>query len=375
MKFDYMIVGAGYTGCILAERIASQLNKKVIIVDKRDHIAGNAYDYYDEHGILVHKYGPHIFHTSSKKVWDYLSQFTDWNTYMHHVKAVVEGKPVPVPFNLNSIYELFPPKYAEKLEALLIQNYGFGLKIPILKMKEVKDEDLKFLADYIYKNVFYGYTIKQWNLKPEELDYNVTSRIPVYISRDNRYFQDIYQALPRKGYTEMFSKMISHPNIRLLLKTDYREAESYIKFDKMIYTGPIDQYFDNMFGELPYRSLRFDIVNFETERYQEVGQMNYPNNYDYTRITEFKHLSQQKHPRTTVAFEYPQEYISGENDPYYPIPRPVNSELFDKYKAEADKLDGSVFFAGRLADYKYYNMDQTAGVALQLFEKKIAKLR
>lgn len=370
-----MIVGAGYAGCILAERIASQLNKKVIIVDKRSHIAGNAFDYYDKHGVLVHKYGPHIFHTSSKKVWDYLSGFTNWNTYIHHVKVVVDGKLVPVPFNLNSIYELFPKKYAELLENKLIEKYGFGIKIPILKMKEVEDNDLKFLADYIYKNVFYGYTVKQWNLKPEELDYNVTSRVPVYISRDNRYFQDTYQALPKDGYTEMFNRIIAHPNIRVLLKTDYKEATEYINFDKMIYTGSLDYYFDNMFGQLPYRSLNFDIVTFDTDLYQEVGQVNYPNNYDYTRITEFKHLSQQVHHKTSVAFEYPQEYIAGKNDPYYPIPRPENNELFAKYKAEADKLDGSVYFVGRLADYKYYNMDQIAGVALQLFEKKIAKLR
>lgn len=374
MKFDYMIVGAGYAACILAERLATQLDKKVLIVEKRNHIAGNAYDYYDESGILVHKYGPHIFHTSSKKVWDYLSQFTEWNTYTHYVKAVVDGKSVPVPFNLNSIFELFPIKFAEKLESKLIEKYGFGLKIPILKMKEAEDEDIKFLADYIYKNIFYGYTVKQWDLKPEELDYNVTSRVPVYISRDNRYFQDSYQALPKKGYTAMFEKMIEHPNISLLLKTDYKNALEYIKFDKMIYTGPLDYYFDNMFGELPYRSLRFDMQTFDKEKYQEVGQVNYPNNYDYTRITEFKHLSQQSHSKTSVAFEYPQKYISGINDPYYPIPRPVNNEIFNKYKSEADKLEGSVYFVGRMADYKYYNMDQIAGVALQMFEKQLAKL-
>ncbi|GAB1370872.1 UDP-galactopyranose mutase [Candidatus Kapaibacterium sp.] len=375
MKFDYLIVGAGYAGAILAERIASQLDKKVIIVEKRNHIAGNAFDYYDENGVLVHKYGPHIFHTSSKKVYDYLSDFTKWNTYVHHVKAVVEGKPVPIPFNLNSVYELFPKNFAEKLESKLIEKYGFGLKIPILKLKEVDDSDLKFLAEYIYKNVFYGYTLKQWALKPEELDFNVTSRVPVYISRDNRYFQDTYQQIPAYGYTAMFEKILNHKNIRILLNTDYREAIEYIKFDKMIYTGPLDYYFDYIYGQLPYRSLRFEFENFNQSQFQEVGQMNYPNNYDYTRITEFKYLTMQKSINTTVAFEYPQEYIPGINEPYYPIPRDINNELFSKYKAEAEKLDGSVFFVGRLADYKYYNMDQIAGVALQLFEKKIANIR
>ncbi len=375
MKFDYLIVGAGYAGAILAERIASQLDKKVIIIEKRNHIAGNAFDYYDENGVLVHKYGPHIFHTSSKKVYDYLSDFTKWNTYVHHVKAVVEGKPVPIPFNLNSVYELFPKNFSEKLESKLIEKYGYGLKIPILKLKEVDDSDLKFLAEYIYKNVFYGYTLKQWALKPEELDFNVTSRVPVYISRDNRYFQDTYQQIPAYGYTAMFEKILNHKNIRILLNTDYREAIEYIKFDKMIYTGPLDYYFDYIYGQLPYRSLRFEFENFNQSQFQEVGQMNYPNNYDYTRITEFKYLTMQKSINTTVAFEYPQEYIPGINEPYYPIPRDINNELFSKYKAEAEKLDGSVFFVGRLADYKYYNMDQIAGVALQLFEKKIANIR
>lgn len=375
MKFDYLIVGAGYAGSVLAERIASQLDKKVLIIDKRSHIAGNAYDYFDDYGVLVHKFGPHIFHTSSKKVFDYLSNFTNWNNYNHHVKAVVEGKKVPVPFNLNSIYELFSPKYAEKLENKLLEKFGFGLKIPILKMKEVEDKDLKFLADYIYKNIFYGYTVKQWNLKPEELDFSVTSRIPVYISRDNRYFQDTYQGLPKFGYTEMFKKILEHKNIHILLQTDYKMILDYIKFDKMIFTGPLDSYFDYIHGELPYRSLSFDLQNFKTSAYQEAGQINYPNNYDYTRITEFKFLTMQKHNSTTVAFEYPEQYINGQNEPYYPIPMEANNELYEKYKKEALKLEGTVYFAGRLADYKYYNMDQTVGVALQLFEKKIAGLR
>jgi len=374
MKFDYLIVGAGYAGCVMAERITSELGKKVLIVDKRDHIAGNAFDYFDENGILVHKYGPHIFHTSSKKVWDYLSRFTKWNPYVHHVRAVVEGKLVPVPFNLNSLYLVFPQEYAKKLEEKLIENYGFGLKIPILKMRETDDNDIKFLADYIYKNVFLGYTTKQWGLKPEELDYNVTSRVPVFISRDDRYFQDTYQGIPLLGYTEMFAKIIAHSDIRVLLKTDYKEIINDIRFDKLIYTGPIDYYFDYMHGELPYRSLRFDMVNFDMEHFQSGAQINYPNNHDYTRITEFKHLTLQKHHRTTVAYEYPQPYIIGENEPYYPIPREDNNEVFQKYAAEAAKLS-NVYFVGRLADYKYYNMDQIVGVTLQKFEKSIAGKR
>jgi UDP-galactopyranose mutase len=375
MKYDYLIIGAGYAGSILAERISTQLNKKCLIVEKRNHIAGNAFDYYDNHGILVHKFGPHIFHTNSKKVHDYLSQFTEWQPYIHRVRAVVEGKSVPVPFNLNSLYDLFSPKYAEKLESKLLEKYGYGLKIPILKMKEINDLDLKFLSEYIYKNVIYGYTIKQWGLKPEELDSSVTARVPVFISRDDRYFQDTYQSMPKYGYTEMFNKILNHKNIHILLNCDYKDIINDIKFDKIIFTGPIDEYFDFIHGDLPYRSLKFDFVTYDTPIYQEVGQKNFPNNYDYTRITEFKYLSAQKHEKTTVAYEYPQAFERGINEPYYPIPSDDNNLIYQRYKLEADKLEDKVFFAGRLADYKYFNMDQTIGVALQLFEKKIAKMR
>ena len=375
MKYDYLIIGAGYAGSILAERISSQLNKKCLIVEKRSHIAGNAYDYYDNYGILVHKFGPHIFHTNSKKVHDYLSQFTEWQPYIHRVRAVVEGKSVPVPFNLNSLYELFSPKFAEKLENKLLEKYGYGLKIPILKMKETEDADLKFLSEFIYKNVIYGYTVKQWGLKPEELDSSVTARVPVFISRDDRYFQDSYQSMPKYGYTEMFSKILNHKNIHILLNCDYKDIIEDIKFDKIIFTGPIDEYFDYIHGALPYRSLKFDFVNYDTEIYQEVGQKNFPNNYDYTRITEFKYLSSQKHDKTTVAYEYPQAFERGINEPYYPIPSDDNNLIYQRYKLEADKLEGKVYFVGRLAEYKYFNMDQTIGVALQIFEKKIANLR
>ncbi|MCS7194988.1 MAG: UDP-galactopyranose mutase, partial [Meiothermus sp.] len=299
MKVDWLVVGAGFTGAVLAERIASQLDQKVLVVDRRDHIGGNAYDYYDEHGVLVHKYGPHIFHTNSRKVWNYLSQFTEWRPYYHRVLASVEGRLVPVPFNLNSLYALFPPRYAERLEEKLIYTYGFGVKIPILKMREAEDSDLRFLADYIYKNIFYGYTLKQWELKPEELDPSVTGRVPVYISRDDRYFQDTYQAMPKHGYTTMFANILRHKNIKVLLNTDYREVVEDIKYARMVYTGPIDAFFDYMHGKLPYRSLRFDFMYEEIEQFQPVGQVNYPNEHSFTRLTEFKHLTGQKHVGTT----------------------------------------------------------------------------
>ncbi|GAA6621797.1 UDP-galactopyranose mutase [Scytonema sp. NUACC26] len=371
MKVDWMIVGAGYSACVLAERIANELGQRVLIVEKRDHIGGNAYDYYNEHGILVHKYGPHIFHTKSKKVWDYLSQFTEWRPYYHHVLAVVEGKKVPLPFNLNTLYALFPPRYAEKLEEQLLEHFGFGVKVPILKLRETAVGDLEFLANYIYENIFVRYTAKQWELKPEDLDRGVTGRVPVYISRDNRYFQDPYQAMPKYGYTEMFRRMLAHPNIKVLLNADYREVINDIRFNRMVYTGPIDTFFDYMYGELPYRSLRFHFETLDQEHYQEVGTVNYPNDYDITRITEQKYLSGQTSPKTTLVMEYPQAYVPGKNDPYYPIPREENRDRYDLYLKEVQKLKGTVIFAGRLAEYKYYDMDQAALRALSLFEKEV----
>lgn len=372
MIYDFVIVGAGFSGCIMAERIANELGKKVLLVEKRNHIGGNAYDFADDSGLLIHKYGPHIFHTQSKKVWDYLSRFADWNEYYHKVLGVVEGKKVPVPFNLNSINTLFPPKYAELLEQKLIANFGYGVKIPILKLRETTDTDLKFLADYIYDNVFYGYTVKQWALTPEELDFSVTSRIPVYISRDDRYFQDKYQAIPEKGYTNMLGKMLDNKNIHILLNVNYKDVIDGIKYHKMIYTGPIDYFFDYEHGRLPYRSLEFDFKTLNSDFFQETAQINYPNNQDYTRITEFKHFLRRKSDQTTIAYEFPKEYVEGINDPYYPVPREENQLIADKYKAMTAELDGKVYFVGRLAEYKYYNMDQVSGVAMMTFEKKIA---
>ncbi|WP_027883116.1 UDP-galactopyranose mutase [Meiothermus rufus] len=370
MKVDWLIVGAGFTGAVLAERIASQLGQKVLVVDRRNHIGGNAYDFYDEHGVLVHKYGPHIFHTNSCKVWDYLSQFTEWRPYYHRVLASVEGKLVPVPFNLNSLYALFPPKYAERLEEKLIRTYGFGVKVPILKMKETDDVEMRFLADYIYRNIFYGYTLKQWGLKPEELDPSVTGRVPVYISRDDRYFQDTYQAMPKHGYTVMFQRILAHKNIKVLLNTDYREIAGEVYFNRMIYTGPIDEFFGFTKGSLPYRSLRFEFLHLSEEWHQNVGTLNYPNEYDFTRITEFKRLSGQVCPGTTLVVEYPEAYDPVVNEPYYPVPREENQSLYRLYKELAQKeLEGRVIFAGRLGDYRYYNMDQAVARALTIFSE------
>jgi UDP-galactopyranose mutase len=372
MRADWLIVGAGFTGCTLAERIATQLGQKVLLVDRRNHVGGNAYDHYNEHGVQVHKYGPHIFHTNSKKVWDYLSAFTEWRPYFHEVLGVVDGKKVPVPFNLNSLAALMPAGYAAKLETLLVENFGLGTKVPILKLRETSNPDLRFLANFIYKNVFEGYTLKQWECRPEELDASVTGRVPVFISRDDRYFQDTYQAMPRLGYTALFQKQIEHPNIQVLLQADYRNIINDVKFSRMIFTGPINTFFSNIHGPLPYRSLRFEFRTLDTERHQEVGTVNYPNEYDFTRITEQKYLTGQTLPKTTLVTEYPQAHVEEVTEPYYPIPRPDNRLLFERYEAEAAKLNGSVVFAGRLADYKYYNMDQAVARALKVFQDDVA---
>ena len=372
MKVDWLIVGAGCTGCALAERIATQLGKSVLVVDRRDHIAGNSYDCYDEHGILVHQYGPHIFRTNDPRLWAYLSRFTEWRLYYHRVLAVVDGVKVPVPFNLNSLRALYPPKQAEKLEQLLIENYGFGSKVPILKLRESAPAELKALAEYIYEKVFQFYTVKQWGFTPEELSPTVTAGVPIYVSRDDRYFQEIYQGVPKLGFTEMMRRMLRHPKIRVLLNTDYRDIREEVKFDRMVCTGPIDEFFDYVHGPLPYRSIRFEYSFAPVEQFQEAAVVNYPNEYDFTRITEFKHLTGQTCIGSTVAREYSELHKVGTNDPYYPIPRDENAALYAKYEKETAKLKGTVLFAGRLGDYKYYSMHQAFARALSLFSKTIA---
>lgn len=375
MKCDVLIVGAGLAGSILAERIATQLDRKVIIIDKRFHIGGNCYDFRQDDGVLIHKYGPHIFHTSNLKQFEYISKFTEWHKYYHTVLGSVDGKLVPVPFNFNSLYALFPNKFAQRLEEKLIARYGFGIKIPILKLKEEKDEEIQFLADYVYRNVFLNYTTKQWGLTPEELDPTVTSRIPVFLSRDDRYFQDTYQGIPKEGYTKIFERMLNHPNIKVMLNTDYSDIKDEIKYKYLIFTGAIDEFFGYQFGELPYRSLRFDLQKFDLPKYQPVAQVNYPNNQQYTRITEFKHFLPYNTQTTTVAFEYPEKFEQGANERFYPIPRAENRALYEKYLALAEQISENTLFVGRLAEYRYYNMNEVVGVALMMFDTKVKHLK
>ncbi|KGR86917.1 UDP-galactopyranose mutase [Lysinibacillus boronitolerans] len=376
--FNTIIIGAGYAGLVLAERLASQQNQKVLVIEQRQHIGGNAYDRFDEYGVLIHEYGPHIFHTRSKEVWHYLSQFTEWYYYEHRVLTKIDGKEVPIPFNLNTINEVFPKEMAERIQQKLVSLLGYNVRVPILKLREQGDEDLKFLADYVYDKIFLNYTLKQWGIGPEELDPTVTGRVPLYISRDDRYFQDKYQGLPKFGYTEMFKKMLDHPNIHLMLNTKFQDVMTISESGHMlfgqtfeghiIYTGSIDELFDYTYGELPYRSLRFEYDTFNVEYKQTVGQLNSPNGYDFTRITEFKHLTGQMHSKTTLAREYPEEYVRGENTPYYPIITEENQEKYKQYKKLADSLT-NVHLVGRLAEYKYYDMDAVVAAALKLYNK------
>ncbi len=382
--YDYIIVGAGLAGCVLAERIANILNKKVLLIEKREHIGGNCYDYCDENGILVHKYGPHIFHTDMKHVWEYLSQFTEWFNYQHKVLGCINNKMVPLPFNLNSLHELFSKDLADNLEKKLIEEFGWNAKIPIMELNKVKDKDLKFLADFIYEKVFLNYTIKQWGMKPEDLDPLVTGRVPILTSKDDNYFNDKYQGLPKFGYNKMFQNMLSNRKINVRLGIDYKEI---INIDynenglmlfgedfqgELIYTGRIDEFFNYYLGELPYRSLNFVFENLNQNHYQNVGVVNYPNEHEFTRITEFKHLTGQISDSTTITKEYPRELISENCIPYYPIPKKEGSEIYQKYKMRSIKFN-NLILVGRLAEYKYYDMDQVVVKTLEIFEDKLLK--
>lgn len=358
--YDYMIVGAGFAGAVLAERLASKAGKKVLLVDKRYHIGGNAYDHYNEEGILVHKYGPHIFHTNSVEVYSYLSRFTPWRPYEHRVLASVDGMLVPIPINVDTINKL----YGLSLSASEVESFLNSKAEKRDRILNSEDAVVSKVGKELYEKFFKGYTNKQWGIDPSELDASVAARIPTRYNRDDRYFTDKYQVMPAYGYTAMFHKMLDHPNIHILLNTDYKEVEQIIPFKKMIYTGPIDHYFNYCFGKLPYRSLTFQFETYSKAQFQPTGTVNYPNEQAFTRITEFKYLTGQEHKNTSVVYEFP----TAEGDPYYPIPRPENAILYKKYQDLTKELD-DVYFVGRLATYKYYNMDQVVAQALTLFKK------
>jgi UDP-galactopyranose mutase len=357
--YDYVIVGAGFAGSVLAERLAN-VEKKVLIIDKRNHIGGNAYDHYNDDGILVHKYGPHIFHTNSPDVFEYLSQFTKWRFYEHKVLAHVDQQLLPIPINLTTVNKL----YNLNLDSEGVAKFFDKNKLNIAEIRTSEDVVLSQVGKDLYEKFFKNYTKKQWGVYPYELDKAVTSRIPTRTNTDDRYFTDDFQFMPLHGYTRMFENMLSHPNIHILLNTDYKEIENIIPYTNMIYTGPVDEYFEYCYGKLPYRSLKFKHETINTSQLQPVAVVNYPNDHDYTRITEYKHLTGQICEKTSITYEFP----SAEGDPYYPVPRAENAELYHKYKSLADALP-NVHFVGRLATYKYYNMDQVVAQSLATFKK------
>lgn len=364
--FDYLIVGAGFAGSVLAERLANGSGKKVLICDKRSHIAGNAFDHYNDDGILIHKYGPHIFHTNSKDVFDYLSGFTEWRSYEHRVLASVDGMLLPIPINLDTINKL----YGLNLTAFEVEDFLASLAEPCEQIKTSEDVVVSKVGRELYEKFFRNYTRKQWGLDPSELDASVTARVPTRTTRDNRYFTDSYQAMPKHGYTRMFEKMLDNPNIKIMLNCDYEEISKDIPFRELIYTGPIDSFFNYRYGKLPYRSLEFKHETHDTEQFQNAPVVNYPNEQAFTRITEFKYLTGQEHKKTSVVYEFPQ----AEGDPYYPVPRKENADLYAKYKTLADARS-DVRFVGRLATYRYYNMDQIVAQALTEYGKIVGKKR
>lgn len=362
---NILIVGCGPSGSCLANRLAGS-NSKVLIIDQKDHVGGNCYDYFDSNGIDIHQYGTHIFHTENQDVWNFLSRFTQWYPYQHEVKALIDGQLVPIPFNFNSIEQLFPQKMAHSLIEALLNEFPFNKKVPILKLRESKNKDLQFLAEYVYEKVFLHYTVKQWGVKPEDLAPLVTGRVPVFVGRDNRYFQAKYQGIPLHGYTAMFEKMLNHPNIEVRLNTPF--DKSMLKdFDHCFFTGAIDEFFDYQYGELPYRSLKFDFLTFDRPYFQSKSVVNYPCNYDFTRIGEYKYFLGTQSDSTVVSYEYPEPFVLGKNERYYPIINEENKALYAKYLALADKLE-NVTFLGRLGDYKYYDMDQAVARVLKLVE-------
>ncbi|MFN3723316.1 MAG: UDP-galactopyranose mutase [Paracoccaceae bacterium] len=358
--FDWMIVGAGFAGSVLAERLASQRNETVLVMDTRNHIGGNAFDYHDDAGILVHRYGPHIFHTNSTAVIDYLSLFTDWRPYEHRVLAQVDGMLLPIPINLDTVNRL----YGLDLDSSGMEAFLAARRETIADIQTSEDVVVSTVGRDLYEKFFKGYTRKQWGLDPSQLSRIVTARIPTRTNRDDRYFTDTFQNMPANGYTAMFANLLDHPNIRVELGQTWTPARDQPRAKRLIFTGPIDEYFGRRFGALPYRSLRFVHETRDVEWAQPVAVINYPQTEEFTRITEYKHLTGQTHAKTSLTYEYPTD----EGDPYYPIPRPENQALFKQYRTAAEGLR-DVWFVGRLGAYQYLNMDQVVGQALATFER------
>ena len=358
--YDWLIVGAGFAGAILAERLARVRNERVLVVDRRNHVGGNAYDHLDDAGVLIHRYGPHIFHTNSEAVFTHLSQFTAWRPYEHRVLGQVDGQLVPIPINLDTVNRL----YGLSLTSGELEAWFAARAERVAEIRTSEDVIVSRIGRELYEKFFQAYTIKQWGLDPSQLDRAVTARVPVRTNQDDRYFTDTFQAMPRDGYTHMFERMLGHPNIQVLTGTDYAELAETVSYRRLVWTGPVDEFFDCRYGKLPYRSLRFRHETLPQKRFQSVGTVNYPQNQDYTRISEYKHMTGQDHPCTSITYEYP----TAEGDPYYPVPRPENQALYKRYEALA-VVEPDTWFVGRLATYRYLNMDQVVGQALATFRR------
>lgn len=358
--FDWLIVGAGFAGATLAERIATQRGEKVLVIDRRPHIGGNAYDRHNDDGLLVHQYGPHIFHTNSQAIFDHLSQFTEWRPYEHRVLGMVDGQLVPIPINLDTVNKL----YGLSLTSEELPAWFASRAEHVETIRTSEDVVVSVVGRELYEKFFQGYTRKQWGMDPSELDKSVTARVPTRTNRDDRYFTDTYQYMPKHGYTRMFEKMLAHPNIKVMTQTDYADIRNEVSFKRLIWTGPVDEYFNFRHGKLPYRSLKFKHETMDTEQALPVGTVNYPQTEAFTRVSEYKHMTGQVHPKTALTWEYP----SAEGDPYYPIPRPENAALYKQYERLA-MATPNVWFVGRLATYRYYNMDQVTGQALATFRR------
>lgn len=378
--YDYVVVGAGLAGSVMAERIASVFGKKVLVIEQRRHIGGNCYDRHSNNGVLIHQYGPHIFHTENQAVWKYVNRFEEWIPYQHKVVGYVGGQLVPIPFNLNSIEMIFPGSLSDRIKQALLNYFSFGQRVPILELRQTDDPALRILADYVYENIFLNYTVKQWGLPPDKIDPNVSGRVPVVVSRDDRYFTDCYQGVPKHGYFRMFENLLSDPKIKVMLNTDFREVIEYDAVQrtlrlfgnefkgKLIFTGAVDELFDGRFGELPYQSTRFDFYDSADGYKQGHPVINYPNNYDFTRITEFKYLTGQRIDASTSVKEYPcRDSNKGDKTvKAYPIINEENLLLYGKYEEEAASYK-QIILIGRLAQYKYYDMDDVIIESLNKF--------
>jgi UDP-galactopyranose mutase len=395
MNFDTIIIGAGLAGICAAERLAREKGERVLVIEQRGHIGGNCHDGYDAHGVLVHTYGPHIFHTDSTAVWEYLRTFTSWNGYRHKVAGCIDGRLVPIPFNLNTLHALLPAVQAGRIEGKLLDTYGAGRKIPVLELSRSDDGELRELAELVLEKIFVNYSRKQWGIPLSELDLQVLGRVPVSVSRDDHYFPDRFQGLPVEGYTAMFGLMLDNPRIEVLLDTPMSElvrcdpASGTVTFrgrrfsGRVIVTGMIDEFFGFAHGELPYRALHFQSERLAVPSFQEVAVVNYPNEHEFTRITEFKHMTGQSHPGTTIMREYPGDYARGQGDdreeakkstipdltntestnldltspvPCYPILMKESQRMAARYRELLARFP-NVLAVGRLAEFRYYDMD------------------